>query len=142
MELREYHSKDILSLTELIADLGYPSSLKDMRARMERMESNPNYRTFVSVKGEAVVGMVGITLHSTYTSNNLKVQITSVVTKKEYRGQGIATTLLKFVEDWSIRSGATFIYLLSGINDNRVKAHELYKTLGYEITGYRFVKRI
>ncbi len=31
---------------------------------------------------------------------------------------------------------------IRGIKPERVKAHEFYKANGFEITGYRFVKRL
>ena len=86
--------------------------------------------------------MIGITFHNTYTNNNVKTQITSLVTKEEFRGQGIAKKLVRYVEEWANSKGSDFIYLLSGISEQRITAHELYKYLGYEITGYRFVKRL
>ncbi|MDX8360703.1 GNAT family N-acetyltransferase [Cytobacillus sp. IB215316] len=142
MEIREYESSDLAQFASLMDDLGYPASIDDMKVRMERIESNPNYYTFVAEKEKSLVGMIGITVHTTYTSNEAKIQITSLVTKRQYRGQGIAKSLVKFVEDWSMRRGSNFIYLLSGKSEKRVKAHELYKFLGYEITGYRFVKHL
>ncbi|MEI5906423.1 GNAT family N-acetyltransferase [Bacillus spongiae] len=142
MEIRKYKFDDIAQFTHLMADLGYPASIDEMKVRMKRIESNPNYYTFVAEKEKVLVGMIGITIHTTYTNNDEKIQITSLVTRKEYRSQGIARALVKFVEEWSIRRGSNFIYLLSGISEKRVKAHELYKYLGYEITGYRFVKHL
>lgn len=142
MEIRKYNSSDIVQFTELMTDLGYPSSLEEMKVRIERIESNPNYFTFVAILNNTVVGMIGITFHNTYTNNNVKTQITSLVTKKEFRGQGIAKNLVRYVEEWANSKGSDFIYLLSGISEKRITAHELYKYLGYEITGYRFVKRL
>ncbi|PED08447.1 GNAT family N-acetyltransferase [Bacillus pseudomycoides] len=142
MEIRKYNSDDIKQLTDLMPDLGYPSSLDEMKVRMERIESNPNYYTFVAIHDNNLVWMIGITIHTTYTNNDEKIQITSLVTKKEYRGQDIAKALLKYVEEWSLKRGSDFIYLLSEKSERRVKAHELYKFLGYEVTGYRFVKRL
>lgn len=142
MEIRKYNSSDIVPFTELMTDLGYPSSLEEMKIRMERIEANPNYFTYVAILNETVVGMIGITFHHTNTNNNVKTQITSLVTKRNYRGQGIAKKLVRYVEEWSNSEGSDFIYLLSGISEKRKDAHELYKHLGYEITGYRFVKRL
>jgi ribosomal protein S18 acetylase RimI-like enzyme len=142
MEIRKYNSSDIVQFTNLMTDLGYPSSLEEMKLRMERIESNPNYFTFVAILNKTVVGMIGITFHNTYTNNNVKTQITSLVTKKEFRGQGIAKKLVRYVEEWANSKGSDFIYLLSGISEQRITAHELYKYLGYKITGYRFVKRL
>ncbi|WP_257130954.1 GNAT family N-acetyltransferase [Bacillus pseudomycoides] len=123
MEIRKYNSDDIKQLTDLMPDLGYPSSLDEMKVRMERIESNPNYYTFVAIHDNNLVGMIGITIHTTYTNNDEKIQITSLVTKKEYRGQDIAKALLKYVEEWSLKRGSDFIYLLSEKSERRVKAH-------------------
>ncbi|MFS1519475.1 GNAT family N-acetyltransferase [Bacillus sp. SCS-151] len=142
MDIREYESNDLEQFISLMADWGHPSLLEDMKVRMERVDSNPNCYTFVAEKEKVLVGMIGITSHTTYTSNKIKIQITALVTKKEYRSQGIAKSLVKHVEEWAIRRGANFIYLFSGISEERVQAHELYKLLGYEITGYRFIKNL
>lgn len=142
VEIRKYDSADLSQFSGLISELGYPTSVDEMEIRMKRIESNSNYYTFVAVKNEILIGMIGITLHTTYTNNDVKVQITSLITKTEYRGQGIAKALIKYVEKWSLSIGSNFIYLLSGISEERKKAHKLYKSLGYDITGYRFVKRI
>jgi len=50
--------------------------------------------------------------------------------------------LVQYVEDWSKMNGSEIIALTSGIKDERRKAHEFYKSVGFEITGYRFVKKI
>ncbi len=142
LEIRKYDSADLSQFSGLISELGYPTSVDEMEIRMKRIESISNYYTFVAVKNEILIGMIGITLHTTYTNNDVKVQITSLVTKEEYRGQGIAKLLIKHVEEWSLSIGSKFIYLLSGISEEREKAHMLYKSVGYDITGYRFVKRI
>jgi len=59
MEIRKYHNSDLSYLTELMEDLGYPSTMKQMKARMEVIEAFPSYYTFVAIKDARVVGMVG-----------------------------------------------------------------------------------
>ncbi|QOR67923.1 GNAT family N-acetyltransferase [Cytobacillus suaedae] len=142
IKIRHYTESDLEALTGLMTDLGYPATLEEMSKRMGLINSNPNYFTFVATLDERVVGMMGITLHITYTNDNLKTQITSLVTKKEYQGQGIGKELIKYAEVWSNSKGSDFMYLTSGISEKRVSAHEFYKHLGFEITGYRFVKQI
>jgi GNAT superfamily N-acetyltransferase len=140
--IRKYLSTDIESLTELMTDLGSPSSLADMKKRMDLIESNPLYSTFVATLHEKVVGMIGVRMNITYTNNKLKTQISSLVTKKEFQGQGIGRALIEFIEEWAKENGSDFLYLMSGIKEERLKAHEFYKNSGFDITGYRFVKRI
>jgi len=58
MIIRDYQSKDLESLTELMSDLGHPSNQADMKSRIEKIQSNPMYFTFVAELDGEVVGMV------------------------------------------------------------------------------------
>nr|WP_256217055.1 hypothetical protein [Bacillus sp. 491mf] len=40
VEIRKYNSDDIKQFTDLMPDLGYPSSLDEMKVRMERIILN------------------------------------------------------------------------------------------------------
>ncbi|WP_442601826.1 GNAT family N-acetyltransferase [Paenibacillus sp. KN14-4R] len=142
IQIREYLSSDLESLTELMTDLGSPSTIEDMKNRMELIGLNPYYFTFVATINEKVVGMIGVRLNSTYTSNKFKTQISSFVTKKEYQGQGVGKALINYIEEWTRNKGSDFLYLTSGIKEERISAHEFYKNRGFNVTGYRFVKRL
>jgi hypothetical protein len=37
MEIRNYNSADIAQFTDLMSDLGYPTSIDEMQLRMERI---------------------------------------------------------------------------------------------------------
>lgn len=140
--IREYVPSDLESLTELMEELGYPSSVEDMENRMKRIESIPNYYTYVATVNDIVVGMIGVRFNYTYTSNKIKTQISALVTKKEYQGQGVGKALINYIEEFTKNKGSDFLYLTSGIKEERVHAHDFYKKNGFEITGYRFVKRL
>lgn len=140
--VRPYSFSDIEALTELMTDLGTPSSIEDMKKRMEIIDATPGYFTFVASKDDIVVGMIGIRMQQSYVSNDLKTQIAALVTKKQYQGQGVGKALIKHVEAWIQEKGFNALYLTSAIKEERLDAHEFYKKLGYEINGYRFVKKI
>jgi GNAT superfamily N-acetyltransferase len=142
IKIRLYSQDDLVSLTELMADLGYPTSIDKMRRRMEFIEAVPLYHTFVAVINEQVVGMMGIRQVYYYEEDGLVTQISALVTKEGFQGQGIGSALVKHVEEWAIKQESNCLYLTSGIKPERVKAHEFYKALGFEVTGYRFVKKL
>jgi GNAT superfamily N-acetyltransferase len=89
-----------------------------------------------------VVGMVGCRDIYYYEDDGFVIQISLLVTKRELQGQGIGTALITFVEQWAVDRGANNLYLTSGNKPERKKAYELYKRMGFEITGYRFVKKL
>lgn len=142
IKVREYMPADLEVLPDLIADLGSPSTLEDVKKRMALIDANPYYATFVATLEGKVVGLAGARLTITYTNNELKTQVSSIVTKKEYEGKGIGSALMKRIEEWAQENGSNFVYLLSGFSDKRKRAHQFYKNIGFEATGYRFVKRL
>ncbi|WP_435921394.1 GNAT family N-acetyltransferase [Paenibacillus sp. DYY-L-2] len=141
MIIRKYHAKDLDSLTSLMEDLGYPTSRENMMPRMERIQSNPMYFTFVAEASGAVVGMIGVHLAHYYEDDGCATYISALVTKREYQGKGIGTSLMRYVEEWAREQGSNTIVLTSGIKEERLKAHAFYKARGFEINGYRFVKK-
>lgn len=142
MIIREYRLEDLEALTALMGDLGYPTDINNMQNRLERIHSTPMYYTFVAEEAGSVVGMIGVRLVYYYEDDGLAAQIAALVTKREHQGKGIGRALVQFVEDWALEKGAAVLFLTSGIKEERKKAHEFYKAIGFDITGYRFVKKL
>lgn len=142
MNIRTYQSNDLNTLVELMSDLGYPTKEDDMKKRMERIEKDPMYFTFVAELQNKVVGMIGLRQMYAYEVDDVVTQINVLVTKKDYQRKGIGQALIQFVEAWAHKNGSQVLVLNSGIKESRKVAHEFYKAMGFEITGYRFVKKI
>lgn len=139
--IREYHSNDLEALTELMADLGYPTDIKSMEIRMKSIESHSDYFTFVATLEDQVVGMIGVRFVHYYEEDGATTQISTLVTKENYQCQGIGKELVRFVESWAKEKGSNSLCLTSGIKPERMQAHEFYKRMGFHINGYRFVKK-
>jgi GNAT superfamily N-acetyltransferase len=142
IHIRPYHSTDLEALTELMSDLGYPTSVEQMKRRMEQIEAIPSYATFIASIDNKVVGMAGLRQNYTYEEDGCATQISTIVVKNEFQGKGIGKALVLFVEEWAAARNSTCIYLTSGIKPERMKAHQFYTAVGFETTGYRFVKRL
>ncbi|MEK4251798.1 GNAT family N-acetyltransferase [Paenibacillus sp. FSL W7-1287] len=142
MNIREYNSNDLHALVELMGELGYPTEEEILKKRMERIECDPMCFTFVAEVHSQVVGMIGIRQLYSYEIDEVATQINALVTKKEYQRKGIGTALILYVEEWTRNNGSETIVLNSGIKESRKAAHEFYKALGFEVTGYRFIKMV
>jgi len=140
--IRPYAHGDLEAVTVLMEDLGYPTSMDNMLQRMSRIESIPEYATFVAEQDGQVVGMIGVRQVYYYEGNGHVTQIALLVVTKEHQGQGIGSGLLSFVESWAKERGSASLYLTSGNKPERLEAHALYRRAGYESNGYRFVKSI
>ncbi|AZN40995.1 GNAT family N-acetyltransferase [Paenibacillus albus] len=142
VEVRAYRETDLEGLAALMVELGSPTSVLDMQLRMERISATPNYYTFVAVLEETIVGMIGLRMQHSYVSNDLKTQVSSLAVKSGMQGKGIGKALLAHAEEWAKQQGSYFVYINSGIKEERTDAHAFYKKRGYAVTGYRFAKKL
>lgn len=140
--IRPYKSTDLLDVIELMQVLGYPSSIAQIESRMERIEKFPHYYTFIAEIENQAVGMMGLREVFSYEEDGAVAQISLLVTKQQYQGQGIGTALICFAEQWALDRDSNYLILSSGIKPERTAAHQLYKRMGFDITGHRFVKRL
>jgi ribosomal protein S18 acetylase RimI-like enzyme len=140
--IRPFQSIDLDDLTELMSDLGYPTTVEKMKNRMELINTVPKHSTYVAVMHEKVVGMIGIRDVYFYEEDGIATQISLLVMKSDFEGRGIGKKLVRFVEDLAIKNGSNCLLLTSGIKPERERAHHFYKAIGFEVTGYRFVKKL
>jgi GNAT superfamily N-acetyltransferase len=101
MDIRSYISTDIIDITGLMEELGYPTNVEEMAERMKYIEKNDMYETFVAVVNDKVVGMIGLRLVHSYESDKPMVQISALVTNQEYRGKSIGKSLVNYAEEWA-----------------------------------------
>jgi GNAT superfamily N-acetyltransferase len=139
IEIRRYQPSDCNDIAALMDELGYPVSLEDMKQRMHNIEASSSYHTFIALIDGIVAGMVGIRLVWNYESNYAATQISTIVTKSIYRGQGVGTRFIQFVEQWAIEHNSEMVFLTSGSKPDRLAAHGLYEKCGCLNSGVRFV---
>jgi GNAT superfamily N-acetyltransferase len=139
--VRPFQVGDIEALVELMGHLGYPTAVEQMRSRMEVIQLNPCFRTLVAECDGTVVGMIGMSSVPQYEADGIMVQVNVIVVHPEHRGRGVATALMGVADEWAREIGAGGVFLTSGLRPERASAHRLYRRLGFDITGYRFVKK-
>ncbi len=88
LTVREFTLQDVEAAAELMAHLGYPASAGSMIRRMERICSDPGYRTWVAEYQGRVVGLVGARRVILYESDQIAVQIAALVTDPGTGGGG------------------------------------------------------
>lgn len=140
--IREFSMSDLKAVTELMADLGYPVTVEQMKVRLETIQSNPMYGTYLAELAGVAAGFIGVRLLYGYEGDQPVAQISALVTKSEYRGMGIGTRLVQQAETWAKQNGAGAVVLTSGNRPEREAAHRFYQQLGYTMTGVRFSKRL
>ncbi|WP_050616233.1 GNAT family N-acetyltransferase [Bacillus testis] len=142
MEIRDATINDIEELTSLIEQLGYPTTIENMKTRFSNIESSPDYRTILASYEGKVVGMIGMIKEYYYEMDGFYVRIVALVVDSHYRSKGIGKKLLEGAESWARRIGATGIGLNSGNRPERVQAHRFYKNMGYVEKSIGFAKNL
>jgi GNAT superfamily N-acetyltransferase len=131
---------DAQRVSQLMTELGYPTTVEAMRDRLEAIVADPNYATFVADTKACVVGVAGATLGKHYEKDGVYCQLLVLAVSSTARGQGTGSRLVEAVERWAESKGARAIVVNSALH--RGDAHRFYERRKYARTGYRFVKQL
>ena len=142
MKVRSACSSDIPQIALLMDQLGYPTSVEQMRTRFEKINAEPAYHTLVVEDEGKVIGMSGLCTGIFYESDGLYVRIVAFVVDESYRNKGLGRLLLVASEEWARNKGAVGIVVNSGNRTERIAAHAFYKAMGYREKSTGFVKEV
>jgi GNAT superfamily N-acetyltransferase len=140
MQVRAVNLADCDSLALLMSQLGYPTTPAQMAERLEAVQENSEYGSFVGEMGGRVVGMIGLRVGHLYELSGAYGQIMVLVVAEDMRNRGIGKLLIEAGEDWLKSQGAGFVMLTSA--RTRPDAHRFYERLGYQSTGIRLTKTL
>ena len=122
--------KEVASLfMEVYAEPPYNEKWTEKNALAKIKMFYKTERILVAIEDNKIVGL--IIYQKIIWDTALKVFIDEVGVKKEYRNKGIATQLLKKVEEDAKKEGLVTIELISNMKS---KAFNLYKKLNYHET--------
>jgi len=138
LTIRNAKLADAAALAQLMCDLGYETTKREMHMRMERIATDERYRTFVAVHDGKVCGMIGTLTSLSYEHNDLGGRILALVTSSAMRRHGIGRALIATAEKDFAQRGIRQVALNTRLA--REDAHKFYESLGYERNGFRFTK--
>jgi GNAT superfamily N-acetyltransferase len=138
--LREATPDDAAAYVQLMAVLGYPTTLAAARTRLETIGRDPDYCTVVAEQSGVIKALLGLWRGWVYEVDEPIVQLLVLVVDTEAQGQGIGTALVQHAEKWARAQGADGISLVSGYH--RPAAHRFYEHRGYHAHGHVFLKKL
>ena len=138
--IRFAESADADALAELMTQLGYETRSSEMKMRLETIQHNSRYRTFVAVKQGRVCGMIGTFCYYSYEHNDPGGRIIALVVAKDSRGSGIGQKLVAAAENDFAQRNIRRVAVNARFE--RKDAHKFYERLGYTSNGFRFVKNL
>jgi GNAT superfamily N-acetyltransferase len=113
---------------------------ENFRVTMEEMNKEGNYKTFVALFENDVVGFITIVQALSVGVPIGYLHIQALAVKKEFQHNGIGTKLLRHTEKYAKEMGISSIILCSGFK--RTDAHAFYEHNGYGKGSYCFDKVI
>ncbi|PYE47900.1 GNAT family N-acetyltransferase [Paenibacillus barcinonensis] len=138
-EIRESDYSEIVSIWN--NELGsHNVNLDNISERMARMNKDENYKIFVALFDNNVVGCISVvqTMALEYEVGYLKIN--GLAVRGEFQKKGIGSKLLKHAEDYASDKGLSYLILNTGFQ--RTEAHHFYESKGYDRFSYCFTKEI
>ena len=140
--IREAQQADSFALTELMNELGYDTTMDEMKTRFDNIQNNKDYKTFIATDDTEILGMVGLSKNYSYERNGIYVRVLALVTRSRFRQKGIGKKLMDVAENWAREIGADKVLLNCGNRDEREIAQLFYKKIGYQIKSSGFIKKL
>jgi GNAT superfamily N-acetyltransferase len=139
--IRSARLEDSPALARLAAQLGYPTTDSEVKARLPRYLDSDNARVIVAEYRGEVVGWTSVEIVDHFYIDK-HVEISGFVVDAEQRGRGIGHMLMREAERWTIEKGLSILRLKTNVL--RVDAHRFYEHMGFERTKtqYTYVKKL
>ncbi|WP_405174458.1 GNAT family N-acetyltransferase [Paenibacillus sp. FSL H8-0261] len=110
------------------------------RVKMEQMRKAGNYKTFVALLENHVVGFISSVHALAVGSANDYLHITGLAVHNDFQRHKVGTKLLRYTENYAKDCGISSIILCTGMK--RTEAHAFYEQNGYDKDSYCFDKFI
>ena len=134
--IRDATIGDAEALAGLAAQLGYPSSGPDIRARLGKYEGKAEERLLVAEVEGLVVAWTSIAVADHFYTP-LYVEISGLIVDEKLRGHGIGALLIGEVKKWAESKGVGIVRLRANVM--RKDAHRFYEREGFRKAKEQFV---
>lgn len=130
--LREALPGDAPDLARLCGELGYPTTVAELRARWERLAGRPDHAVFVAEDTAGrVIGWIQMSASPNLESEP-RAEIAGLVVESGRRGGGVGLALVRRGVQWAREQGLARVRVRSRIE--RTDAHRFYRRQGFEPT--------
>lgn len=134
--IRDATAGDAADIAQLLGELGYPSTVEQARARIERIGRHEDCRIRVFVEGESLLAMIAMQRIHAIEHDVPVLHLSALVVSSAARRRGIGRMLIDDAEAFARASQCVRISLGSGLQ--RANAHAFYESIGFTRSGIRF----
>jgi GNAT superfamily N-acetyltransferase len=108
-------------------------------ARLDFVAESRSDFLFVCEQDDRVIAVLGFRFRENVEQPGRYGEISALVVDPDRRRQGVGRFMMSFAEVMAEHEGCVGTWLVSGLGREE-DAHVFYRGLGYQVTGYRFVK--
>jgi GNAT superfamily N-acetyltransferase len=135
LTIRDAQAADATAIADLLGQLGYPTELAGVKARLERLVIVGD-RVVVAELAGVVVGLAHLHVFPTIELDRPAAKLGALVVSEAHRRQGIGRALIEAVENEARLRGSGVFFLTTA--ERRDDTHRFYESLGLEQTGRRY----
>jgi N-acetylglutamate synthase-like GNAT family acetyltransferase len=140
LKIRKAEKKDVMRLSSLIAELtGNPITTDNMLNRLQFIAESKFDSLFVCEENGTILGLLGFRIRENIEEVSRFGEISTIVVDQEEKRRGVGRFMMDYAEKLAREMSCKGTWLVSGFAREK-EAHLFYKQLGYQPTGYRFVK--
>jgi GNAT superfamily N-acetyltransferase len=129
LRIRRAKASDVWRLAELAGELGYPTTVAEMKVRLRRVKPASLHAIFVAEDGGEVVGWIHVGVLF-LLEVPLRAEINGLVVSASIRSRGTGARLLEAAEAWARTKKCEGMSVRSNVI--RERAHVFYERNGYE----------
>jgi GNAT superfamily N-acetyltransferase len=133
--IREMRQDDRQEVSQLLKQLGYPTSPEQVLDRFNRF-GRDRHRLFVVEVSGRIVGWAHAELRYALASEP-RVEIMAMVVDESFRSQGLGRALLQRIEAWGREAGVKIVRVTSNLA--RTDSHAFYQRAGYVLQKHSAV---
>ncbi len=138
LTVRPAKPEDSEDIARLATELGYPSTAKELAARLKSVAENAEHAAFVAIRGGCVIGWVHV-FAKRLLESDAEAEIGGLVVDARHQRSGAGRLLMQYAERWAYAQGFRSVYLRSNVI--RKEAHAFYQKLGYQVVKTQFALR-
>lgn len=136
--IRAAAAADAESIPALLEQLGYATSVEDMRSRFERLLDTANSGALVAESGGTVIGLASFHIFELIYRPRPQCRLTALVVDADHRRYGVGAALVAAVEETARKHDCYRLELTT--RPGRGEAIPFYTALGFTERPHRFVK--
>jgi GNAT superfamily N-acetyltransferase len=110
--------------------------------KIQALVNSPKTLFMLACNETAIIGYVCAVVHESIFNDKLRVSDIGLFVLPDYRHTSASIKLVRLLEEWAIKQGASQIWLGQTTGDEPDRVVKFYNRLGYKTQGFNCLKEL